>query len=91
MRISNKEWESFRAACESKGMLMRDGGTEAIRQWTERVELGCNYYFQELYDMIAELKKLVQDWQILYEEPDYGDCCRLRKKMRELGVEVIDE
>ena len=37
------------------------------------------------------LEKLVQDWQALYEEPDYGDCCRLRKRMQELGIEVIDE
>ena len=37
------------------------------------------------------LEELVQDWQALYEEPDYGDCCRLRKRMQELGIEVIDE
>lgn len=37
------------------------------------------------------LEELVQDWQVLYEEPDYGDCIRLRKKMQELGIEVIDE
>ena len=37
------------------------------------------------------LEELVQDWQVLYEEPDYGDCVRLRKRMQELGIEVIDE
>lgn len=37
------------------------------------------------------LEELVQDWQALYEYPDYGDCVRLRKRMQELGIEVIDE
>ena len=37
------------------------------------------------------LEELVQDWQVLYEDPDYGDCIRLRKRMQELGIEVIDE
>jgi len=37
------------------------------------------------------LEELVQDWQALYECPDYGDCVRLRKRMQELGIEVIDE
>lgn len=37
------------------------------------------------------LEELVQDWQALYEYPDYGDCIRLRKRMQELGIEVIDE
>lgn len=37
------------------------------------------------------LEELVQDWQALYEEPDYGDCIRLRKRMQALGIEVIDE
>lgn len=37
------------------------------------------------------LEELVQDWQVLYEDPDYGDCVRLRKRMQELGIEVIDE
>jgi hypothetical protein len=36
------------------------------------------------------LEKLVQDWQALYEEPDYGDCCSLRKRMQALGIEVVD-
>lgn len=48
----------------------------------------CN---QATNDYVAQLKELVQDWQALYEEPDYGDCCRLRKRMQELGIEVIDE
>lgn len=37
------------------------------------------------------LEVLVQDWQALYEHPDYGDCVRLRKRMQALGIEVIDE
>lgn len=37
------------------------------------------------------LEELVQDWQALYEYPDYGDCICLRKRMQELGIEVIDE
>lgn len=37
------------------------------------------------------LEELVQDWQALYEEPDYGDCCRLMNRMRELGIEVVDD
>ncbi len=37
------------------------------------------------------LEELVQDWQALYEYPDYGDCIRLRKRMQELGIEVVDE
>ena len=35
------------------------------------------------------LEELVQDWQVLYEDPDYGDCIRLRKRMQDLGIEVI--
>ena len=34
------------------------------------------------------LESLVRDWYELYEEPDYGDCCRLMHRMRELGIEV---
>jgi len=34
------------------------------------------------------LEALVRDWQELYEYPDYGDCCRLMKRMREFGIEV---
>lgn len=37
------------------------------------------------------LEELVQDWQVLYENRDLGDCVRLRKRMQELGIEVIDE
>ena len=56
--------------------------------------------YSQLHDAIAttlgserekQLEKLVQDWQVLYDEPDYGDCIRLRKRMQELGIEVIDE
>lgn len=39
---------------------------------------------------IRELESLVLDWQELYEYPDYGDCCRLMKRMRELGIEVSE-
>lgn len=46
---------------------------------------------QELYDRITELEELVRDWQALYENPDFGDCVRLKKRMQELGIEVIDE
>ena len=45
----------------------------------------------KLESRVAELEELVQDWQALYEYPDYGDCIRLRKRMQELGIEVIDE
>ena len=37
-------------------------------------------------ERIAELEQLVRDWCELYECPDYGDCIRLRNRMRELGV-----
>lgn len=42
-------------------------------------------------DYVTQLEELVRDWQALYEHPDYGDCCRLRKRMQALGIEVIDE
>ena len=48
----------------------------------------CN---QATQDYVTALKKLVQDWQALYDEPDYGDCCRLRKRMQDLGIEVVNE
>lgn len=48
----------------------------------------CN---QATQDYVEELKKLVQDWQVLYDEPDYGDYYRLRKRMQDLEIEVIDE
>lgn len=35
---------------------------------------------------IAELESLVCDWCDLYEEPDYGDCIRLRNRMEKLGL-----
>ena len=34
------------------------------------------------------LESLVRDWYELYEEPDYGDYCRLMHRMRELEIEV---
>ena len=37
---------------------------------------------------IAELEQLVRDWCDLYEAPDYGDCIRLRKRMKEPGIEL---
>jgi len=43
---------------------------------------------EQLRARIAELESLVRDWQELYENPDYGDCCRLTRRMRELGIEV---
>ena len=45
----------------------------------------------KLKQRIEELEELVSDWCDLYEEPDYGDCIRLRKRMQALGIEVIDE
>ena len=48
----------------------------------------CN---QATQDYVKALEKLVQDWQVLYDEPDYGDYYRLRKRMQDLGIEVIDE
>jgi hypothetical protein len=58
MRISNAEWESFREACESTGMLMRDGGAAAIRQWTKSVESGG--------DELQKVKELAFDlWQVV--------------------------
>lgn len=48
----------------------------------------CN---QATQDYVKALEKLVQDWQVLYEYPDYGDCIRLRRRMQELGIEVDDE
>lgn len=35
-----------------------------------------------------ELRELVSDWCELYENPDYGECVRLRERMEELGIEV---
>ena len=32
------------------------------------------------------LEVLVQDWCDLYENPDYGDCIRLRNRMKSLGL-----
>ena len=37
---------------------------------------------------IKELERLVRDWHELYENPDYGECCRLLERMRGLGIEV---
>ena len=37
------------------------------------------------------LESLVRDWYELYEDPDYGDYCRLTYRMRVLGIEVNDE
>lgn len=37
---------------------------------------------------IRELESLVREWWELYENPDYGDCCRLTRRMSELGIEV---
>ena len=34
------------------------------------------------------LEALVRDWCELYENPDYGGCCRLRERMGALGIEV---
>lgn len=48
----------------------------------------CN---QATHDYVTALKKLVQDWQVLYDERDYGDCCRLRKRMQDLGIEVSND
>lgn len=56
---------------------------KAIAAWNTRATLGS--------EREKALEELVQDWQVLYEDPDYGDCIRLRKRMQELGIEVIDE
>ena len=45
----------------------------------------CN---QATQDYVKALEKLVQDWQELYENPDYGECLRLIDRMRKLGIEV---
>ena len=40
---------------------------------------------------IKALEELVRDWRVLYENPDYGECCRLLERMRSLGIEVDDD
>ena len=45
----------------------------------------CN---QATQDYVKALEKLVQDWQELYKNPDYGECLRLIDRMRKLGIEV---
>ena len=37
---------------------------------------------------IRQLEALVRDWQELYENQDYGECCRLMKRMDAMGIEV---
>lgn len=68
-----------RDACKK---LLESYMAENDALYMENIKLECR---------VSELEELVQDWQALYEYPDYGDCIRLRKRMQELGIEVIDE
>ena len=42
----------------------------------------------DLHQRVEQLEELVRDWCELYENPDYGECVRLRERMKALGIEV---